>query len=42
MIQKLALLAMAGALGILARFGLAGFIYRFNGTFFPEPLPSIS
>jgi len=35
MIQKLACLALAGALGTLARYGLAGFVQRFNGTSFP-------
>jgi CrcB protein len=35
MIQKLVLLALAGSLGTLARYGLAGFVYRFNGTSFP-------
>lgn len=35
MIHKLALLALAGALGTLARYGLAGFIHKINGTSFP-------
>lgn len=29
------LLALAGALGTLARFGLSGFVHRFNGASFP-------
>jgi fluoride exporter len=33
--QKLAWLVLAGALGTLARYGLAGFIHRINGTSFP-------
>lgn len=35
MIQKLALLALAGAMGTLARYGLSGFVQRINGTSFP-------
>jgi fluoride exporter len=35
MIQKLTLLALAGSLGTLARYGLAGFIHRIGGTQFP-------
>jgi CrcB protein len=35
MIHKLYLLALAGALGTLARYGLAGFIHRINGISFP-------
>ena len=35
MLQKLFLLALAGALGTLTRFGLAGFVHRFNHTSFP-------
>lgn len=35
MIQKLAWLALAGALGTLARYGLAGFVHRINGASFP-------
>jgi CrcB protein len=35
MIQKLSLLALAGALGTLARYGLAGFIHKINGVSFP-------
>jgi CrcB protein len=35
MIQKLAWLAFAGALGTLARYGLAGFVHRVNGASFP-------
>lgn len=35
MIQKLAWLAMAGALGTLARYGLAGFVHRMTGASFP-------
>jgi CrcB protein len=33
--QKLAWLAVAGALGTLARFGLSGLIYRLFGSGFP-------
>ena len=33
--QKLAWLVLAGALGTLARYGLAGFIHRINGASFP-------
>jgi len=35
MIQKIGLLALAGALGTLARYGLAGLIHRINGASFP-------
>ncbi len=35
MLSKLVLLASAGALGTLARYGLAGFVHRINGSFFP-------
>jgi len=35
MIQKLAWLALAGALGTLSRYGLAGFVHRINGASFP-------
>jgi CrcB protein len=35
MIQKLAWLALAGALGTLARYGLAGLVHRINGASFP-------
>jgi len=35
MIRKLILLALAGALGTLARYGLAGFVQRLNGVSFP-------
>ena len=35
MLQKLGLLALAGALGTLARYGLAGFVHRINGASFP-------
>jgi len=35
MIQKLAWLALAGALGTLARYGLAGFVHRIDGASFP-------
>jgi len=35
MIQKLVLLALAGAMGTLARYGLAGFVHRINGVSFP-------
>lgn len=35
MIPKLCMLALAGALGTLARYGLAGFIQRINGVSFP-------
>ncbi len=35
MIQRIAWLALAGALGTVARYGLAGFVHRFNGTSFP-------
>jgi CrcB protein len=33
--QKLIWLALAGAAGTLARYGLAGFVHRFNSTSFP-------
>jgi len=35
MIHKLCLLALAGALGTLARYELAGFVHRINGVSFP-------
>ncbi|GAB4325091.1 MAG: fluoride efflux transporter CrcB [Candidatus Sumerlaeia bacterium] len=35
MIQKLGWLALAGALGTLARYGLAGAIHRLDGASFP-------
>ncbi len=35
MIHKLILLAIAGALGTLARYGMAGFLQRVDGTSFP-------
>ena len=35
MLQKLAWLALAGALGTLTRYGLAGFVHRINGAYFP-------
>ncbi|MCP4706822.1 MAG: CrcB family protein [candidate division Zixibacteria bacterium] len=35
MIQKLIWLALAGAVGTLARYGLAGYIDKFNGSTFP-------
>ncbi|MCP4706758.1 MAG: CrcB family protein [candidate division Zixibacteria bacterium] len=35
MIQKLVWLALAGAVGTLARYGLAGYIDKFNGSTFP-------
>jgi len=35
MIRKLALLALAGALGTLARYGLAGLVHRINSASFP-------
>lgn len=35
MAQKLLLLALAGALGTLARYGLAGFVQKLSGTSFP-------
>ena len=35
MLQKLALLALAGALGTLARYGLAGFVHKISGASFP-------
>jgi CrcB protein len=35
MFQRLVGLALAGALGTLARYGLAGFVHRINGTSFP-------
>jgi len=35
MIQKLVWLALAGAIGTLARYGLAGFVHKINGVSFP-------
>ena len=35
MIQKFAWLAVAGAMGTLSRYGLAGFVNRLNGVSFP-------
>lgn len=35
MIQKLAWIALAGALGTLSRYGLAGLVHRLNGAAFP-------
>ncbi|OGV32485.1 MAG: chromosome condensation protein CrcB [Lentisphaerae bacterium GWF2_45_14] len=35
MLQKLLLISAAGALGTLARYGLAGLVQRNSGTFFP-------
>ncbi len=35
MIQKLLLLAVAGSLGTLARYGLAGIVHRIDGVSFP-------
>ena len=35
MIQKLALLALAGGMGALARYGLAGFVQKISGVSFP-------
>jgi CrcB protein len=35
MIQKLLLLAAAGSLGTLARYGLAGLVHRIDGASFP-------
>lgn len=35
MIWKFACLALAGALGTLVRYGIAGFVYRIKGTSFP-------
>jgi len=35
MIHRIAWLAAAGALGTLARYGLAGWVHRINGTSFP-------
>ncbi|MDI6796478.1 MAG: CrcB family protein [Desulfatibacillaceae bacterium] len=35
MLTKIALLALAGALGTLSRFGLAGLVYRLAGIGFP-------
>ena len=35
MIHKLCLLALAGALGTLARYELAGFVHRINNVSFP-------
>jgi len=35
MVRKLLCLALAGALGTIARYGLAGFIHRINGASFP-------
>lgn len=35
MMQKLAWLALAGAMGTLARYGLSGFVHKINGVSFP-------
>ena len=35
MFQKLALLALAGGMGALARYGLAGFVQKISGVSFP-------
>lgn len=35
MFHKLCLLALAGALGTLARYGLSGLVHRINGVSFP-------
>lgn len=35
MIQKICLLAFSGALGTLARYGLAGLVHRLDGSAFP-------
>lgn len=35
MLHKLAWLALAGALGTLARYGLAGLVHRLDGSSFP-------
>jgi len=35
MIQKLVLLALAGAVGTLARYGLSGLVHRIDGVTFP-------
>ncbi len=35
MIHKIGMLALAGALGTLARYGLAGLVHRFSGASFP-------
>jgi CrcB protein len=35
MIQKLAWLSLAGAVGTLARYGLAGLVHRIDGSSFP-------
>ncbi len=35
MIQKIALLALAGACGTLSRYGLVGLVHRLSGTAFP-------
>lgn len=35
MIQKLALLSIAGAMGTLSRYGLTGLVHRINGVSFP-------
>lgn len=35
MMHKLALLALAGAMGSLARYGIAGLVQRIHGTSFP-------
>ncbi|MDY7000435.1 MAG: CrcB family protein [Thermodesulfobacteriota bacterium] len=35
MVMKLVWLALAGALGTLARYGLAGLVHRINGVSFP-------
>ena len=36
MIQKIALLAVAGALGTISRYGMAGFVHRINGVSSPR------
>ena len=35
MLQKLALLALAGGMGALARYGLSGFVQKISGMSFP-------
>ena len=35
MLQKMLWLALAGALGTLARYGLTGMVHKFTGTTFP-------